>query len=141
MEYWVERYEILSPTQYGFYKGRGTKDCVVLLLTAIQSSFERKQQTLVGFLDISGAYCNVLIDILCEQMHQAQLPLKIVKVMTFCDEKKWFFTMRDHQWRSMWGLMVFHRDRLSVHFLMASILFMPIGFCRLVFQPCNMPTL
>jgi hypothetical protein len=52
----VEKYEILSPTQCGFRKGRGTKDCVALLSTAIQSSFERKQQTLVGFLDISGAY-------------------------------------------------------------------------------------
>jgi hypothetical protein len=35
----------------------------------------------VSFLDISEAYDNVLIDILCEQMHQAQLPLKIVRVM------------------------------------------------------------
>jgi hypothetical protein len=55
-------------------------DCMALLSTA-QSSFERKQQTLEDFLDISGAYDNVLIDILCEKMHQAQLPLNIVRVM------------------------------------------------------------
>jgi hypothetical protein len=82
LEYWAETYEILSPTQYGFRKGRGTRDCVALLSTAIQTSFEYKQQTLVGFLDISGAYYdNVLIDILCDQMHQAQLPARIVRVM------------------------------------------------------------
>jgi hypothetical protein len=63
LEYWAERYEILSPTLYGFRKRRETIDCVVLLSTAIQSSFERKQQTLVDFLDISGDYDNVLIDI------------------------------------------------------------------------------
>jgi hypothetical protein len=47
-----------------------------LLLTAILTSFEYKQ-TLVGFLDISGAYDNVLIDIIYDQMHQAQLPARI----------------------------------------------------------------
>jgi hypothetical protein len=67
----MDRYEILSPTQNGFRKGCGTKDCVALLSTAIQTSFEYKQQTLVGFLDITGA---------CDQMHQAQLPLRIVRV-------------------------------------------------------------
>jgi hypothetical protein len=79
LKYWAERYEILSPTLYCFR--RETIDCVLLLSTAIQSSFERKEQTLVDFLDISGDYDNVLIDLLCERMHQAQLPLKIVRVM------------------------------------------------------------
>jgi hypothetical protein len=50
LEYWTEKYKILSPTQYGFRKGRGTRDCVVLLSTAIQTSFGYKQQTLVGVL-------------------------------------------------------------------------------------------
>jgi hypothetical protein len=74
MEHWAEKYDILSPTQYGFRNGRGTRDCMVLLLTVIQTFFEYKQQTLVEFLDISvsAAYDNVLIDILCDQMHQAQ---------------------------------------------------------------------
>jgi hypothetical protein len=54
---------------------------VALLSTVIQTSFEYKQQTLVGFLDISGAYDNVFIDILCAEMHQAQLPARIVRVM------------------------------------------------------------
>jgi hypothetical protein len=37
----------------------------------------------VRFLDIFafGAYDNVLIDILCDKMHQAQLPARIVRVM------------------------------------------------------------
>jgi hypothetical protein len=35
----------------------------------------------VVFLDISGAYDNVLIDIICYQMHQAQLLARIVRVM------------------------------------------------------------
>lgn len=81
LEYWAEKYEMLSPTQFGFRKGHGTRDCLAVLSTDIQTSFEQKQQTLVGFVDISGAYDNVLIDILCEQFFQAQLPSEIVRVM------------------------------------------------------------
>jgi hypothetical protein len=81
LEYWAEKYEILSPTQYGFRKGRGTRDCVPLLSKTIQTSFGYKKLTFVGFLDIFGAYDNVLIDILCDQMHQAQLPARIVRVI------------------------------------------------------------
>jgi ribonuclease HI len=81
LEYWAEKYEMLSKSQYGFRKGHGTRDCLAILTTDIQISFERKQQTLVGFLDITGAYDNVLIDLLCEQMFQAQVPAKLVNVM------------------------------------------------------------
>ncbi len=80
-EYWAEKYEMLSPTQYGFRKGHETRDCLAILSTDIQISFERKQQSLVGFIDITGAYDNVLIDIFCEQLLDAQVPSKLVEVM------------------------------------------------------------
>jgi hypothetical protein len=76
LEYWAEKYEILSPTQYGFRKGHGTRDYVALLLTAIQPSFDYKQSTLVGCLDISGAYDNVFIDILCDQMYPGTVTIE-----------------------------------------------------------------
>jgi hypothetical protein len=34
----------------------------------MNNSFEMKEQTVAAFLDISGAYDNVIIDILCEVM-------------------------------------------------------------------------
>jgi hypothetical protein len=80
LEYWAKKYGILSPMQYGFRKGRQTRDCVALLSTAIQTYFEYKQQTLVGFLDISGAYDNVLIDkstIKCIR-HSCQRELRVM---------------------------------------------------------------
>jgi hypothetical protein len=110
-EYWADKYEILSPTQCGFRKSR--EDCVALLLTAIQTSFEYKQQTLVGFLDISRAYDNVLIDILCDQMHQTQLPARILRVMW---NLPWCFIMIISQWRNVWYSKASRRVWLSVHF-------------------------
>jgi hypothetical protein len=40
-----------------------------------------KKQTVVAFLDISGAYDNVLIDVLCGVMLEKELPLEIVRFM------------------------------------------------------------
>jgi hypothetical protein len=73
LDYWAEKNDILSPSQYGFQKGHGTRDCLVLLTTDVQTSFELKQQTVAAFIDISGAYDNVLIDILCNILMGAAL--------------------------------------------------------------------
>jgi Reverse transcriptase (RNA-dependent DNA polymerase) len=61
---WAEKNLALSPTQYGFRKGKGTRDCLAVLTTYINTSFESEEHTVAAFLDISGAYDNVLIDVL-----------------------------------------------------------------------------
>jgi hypothetical protein len=66
LNFWAEKYDVLSSSQYGFRKGRGTKDCLALLTTDVHTSFERKHQTVAEFIDISGAIDIVLIDILCD---------------------------------------------------------------------------
>jgi hypothetical protein len=40
----------LSSNQYGFQKGRGTRDCLALLTTDVQTSFERNQQTVAAYI-------------------------------------------------------------------------------------------
>jgi Endonuclease-reverse transcriptase/Reverse transcriptase (RNA-dependent DNA polymerase) len=42
LEYWAEKYEMLSKSQYGFRKGHGTRDCLAILSSDIQISFEKK---------------------------------------------------------------------------------------------------
>jgi hypothetical protein len=44
-------------------------------------SFEQKKKTLAAFLDISGAYANVLIDALCGNLCGLQLPLEMVSIL------------------------------------------------------------
>jgi hypothetical protein len=71
----------MTSTQYGFRKGRGTRDCLALLTTDVQTSFERNQQTVAAFIDISGAYDNVLIDILCDILGEKEVPLQVVRFL------------------------------------------------------------
>jgi hypothetical protein len=81
LDYWAEKFEILSPLQFGFRKGRGTRDCLSLLSSDIRISFEQKKKTLAAFLDISGAYDNVLIDVLCGNLCGLHLPLEMVCIL------------------------------------------------------------
>jgi hypothetical protein len=81
LDYWAEKFEIRSPSQFGFRKGRGTRDCLSLLSSDIRISFEQKKKTLAAFLDISEAYDDVLINVLCGHLCGLQLPLEIVHIL------------------------------------------------------------
>jgi hypothetical protein len=49
LDIWAERNNVLSPTQCGFRKGKGTRDCLAILTTDINNSFEMKEQTVAAF--------------------------------------------------------------------------------------------
>jgi hypothetical protein len=85
LDYWAEKYDVLSASQYSFRKGRATRNCLALLTTDVQTSFERKQQTVAAFIDISGAYDNVLIDILCDILQVVRFLFRLLwrKVLVF----------------------------------------------------------
>jgi hypothetical protein len=68
LELWAEGSGILSGTQFGFRKGRGTMDCLAVLTTEVKTAFHLKNQVLAAFLDITEAYYNVLVDILCRAL-------------------------------------------------------------------------
>jgi ribonuclease HI len=81
LDHWAEKFEVISASQYGFRKGKGTRDCLSLLSTDIRISFEEKKNTLASFLDVSGAYDNVLLNVLCENLSGLQLPLEVVRII------------------------------------------------------------
>jgi hypothetical protein len=60
LDFWSEKNGILSVTQYGFRKEKGTRDCLAMLTTD-NSTSDIIKQSVVAFLDISGAYDSVLI--------------------------------------------------------------------------------
>jgi hypothetical protein len=49
LNFYAEKNGIMSPTQYGFRKGKGTRDCLAMMTTDISTSFEMKKQTVVDF--------------------------------------------------------------------------------------------
>jgi hypothetical protein len=57
---------------------------LALLTLDVQTSFERKQQTVAAFIDMSGAYDNVLIDILCDILREKEVPLEAEGIDFLC---------------------------------------------------------
>jgi hypothetical protein len=108
LDYWAEKHNVLSSGQYDFRKGRGTKNCLALLTTDVQTSFETKQQTMAAFSDILGAYDNVLIAILCDILREKEVPLRLQVVrflfrllwrkgLVFCAGRlRWCMTLVGH---------------------------------------------
>jgi ribonuclease HI len=73
LDKWVETNHLLSDTQYGFRRGKGTNDCLALLSTDIQLAFAKKEQMASVFLDIKGAFDSVSIEILSDKLNDSGL--------------------------------------------------------------------
>jgi hypothetical protein len=54
---------------------------LVLPTSDISTSLEMKEQTVVAFLDVSGAYDNVLIDVLYSVMLDKELHVELVRFL------------------------------------------------------------
>ena len=67
LDQWVESNNLLSNTQFGFRRSKGTNDCLALLSTEIQLAFAQKLEMPSVFLDIKGAFDSVSIEILFEK--------------------------------------------------------------------------
>lgn len=82
LELWAEKQNVFSETQYGFRKGRGTRDCLALLASNAQLSINKKQECASVFLDISGAYDSIVVNILVDKMDKLGLPTKLVNFLS-----------------------------------------------------------
>ena len=79
LEFWLANANLLPKTQYGFRKGTSTQEVIANLISDIQLGFTKNQCTSAIFLDIHGAYDNVVYNILAEKMKKLGVPFKIIK--------------------------------------------------------------
>lgn len=97
IEHWSERENVISPSQYGFRRTRGTRDCLAKFSTAIQVAFAKKENLTAVFLDISGAFDSIRIDILYRKLISAGLPRQISDFLfTLFKMKNMHFTFNGH---------------------------------------------
>lgn len=79
LEWFIERNNVLSKSQFGFRKGMSTMDSLSILTTDIHIAFKKKELLVGVFLDIASAYDNVLIPVLRQKLRQLSVSEKLVR--------------------------------------------------------------
>lgn len=79
LDWFVEKNQILSPSQFGFRKGKSTLDNLSSLVTDVKLALSKNEYCIAVFLDICGAYDNVNIPILKEKLLTIGIPPKLVQ--------------------------------------------------------------
>ena len=67
LQWWIEVTNILSKSQTAFRTGQSTTDNLSNLILNVDEGFREKRDTLAAFLDVTGVFDNVNIQILLEK--------------------------------------------------------------------------
>lgn len=92
LQWWIEFENILPKSQTGFRKGQSTTDNLTNLTLNVEDAFSNKKDLLAAFLDVQGAFDNVNINILLQQLATIGCPLKLVKFIKFLTQERFIFT-------------------------------------------------
>lgn len=91
LEFYVEKNNILPSNQFGFRRGRSSRESICQLHLDIQNSVVHSNATVCVFFDIAGAFNSVNVDILSNELISIGLPQKFVQwINKFLSERKVF---------------------------------------------------
>lgn len=76
---WLENKDILPNNQYGFRNNRSCSDNLAILISDINLGWYNNKDTCAVFLDIKGAFDNVICDILIKKLIKIKVPTPIVR--------------------------------------------------------------
>lgn len=97
LEFFIEQNGLLPSNQYGFRRGRSSRESICQLHLDIFRSISSNQYLLSVFFDISGAFNNVNLSVLCSELMSIGLPGKLVDwIYTFLSERNLFVKYNNH---------------------------------------------
>ena len=74
---------VLPKSQSGFRKGQSTVDNLTNLTVNIEDLSSKKHDTLAAFLDVSGAFNHVNIEIMLQKLADTGCPLNLIQFIKF----------------------------------------------------------
>ena len=88
MTFYTETHQLLPAHHFGGRPGRTTTDAIHLLVHKIKDAWRKRQVTVVLFLDIEGAFPNVVTSKLVHSMRKRGLPETLVNFAKLMLEKR-----------------------------------------------------
>lgn len=79
LEFFIENNNLLPSNQFGFRRGRSSRESIAHLHLDIFKTLQRKQILTSVFFDVEGAFNNVNHNILTQELATLGLPLKIIQ--------------------------------------------------------------
>lgn len=92
LQYWLESQNILPKSQSGFRKGQCTIDNLTNLLLTAEDSFSERKDLHAAFLDVIGAFDNVIIDLLLQKLADIGLKSNFIGFIKFLTFKRNIYT-------------------------------------------------
>lgn len=83
LQWWLESIKFFPSSQAGFRPGRSCSDNLSFLNLTVEEAFYKKEDVLACFLDVKGAFDNILPDILSEKLRKLNCPSNIIKFVNF----------------------------------------------------------
>lgn len=77
--WWIEFHHILPNSQFGFRKDKSCADNLAILSANIKRNQLKRRDTAAVFLDIRGAYDNVLCDVLVQKLKSINLSSIVIR--------------------------------------------------------------
>ena len=78
----TEKHNLLLLSQFGGRPGRNMADVMLLVTHKIKEAWRKGKVTAMLFLDIQGAFSNILKDQLIHNMHMRQVPNCFINIVT-----------------------------------------------------------
>ncbi|KAI8431675.1 hypothetical protein MSG28_016154 [Choristoneura fumiferana] len=82
LEWFVETFNKLSSTQFGFRKGMGTMDSLSVFTSDVRIAFSRGEHVVGVFLDVKAAYDNVDLPLLRQKMLNLSIPARTINIIS-----------------------------------------------------------
>lgn len=83
LEWYVEKNEISSKSQYGSRRRLGTKDNLCKLMTDLNIAFSKNNYVVALLCDIKEAYDNIVRNIIIEELIKIGLPYRLGATLTY----------------------------------------------------------
>lgn len=81
LEWYLEKHQMLSPNTIGFRRAQSCLDNLTRLVSSIQIGFSKNNPTIACFVDVEGAYNNVLIESVVRTLDRLQAGSLICKYL------------------------------------------------------------